>query len=126
MPHLAHAPGWIGDRRRGGRAAARIARKRVRERRGKLRAYLEWIDAGWSARSLTEALAPVGRPEGDSGRRLDGEPHWNWLKSRGYDPSRLLDGVMGHEGKGRSFGPKGHQKQIEKALKEGKCGDAGP
>ena len=66
---------------------------------------------------------PKEIPDGDSLVR-----HWDWLKSRGYDPSRLLDGMLGHEGYGRSFGPKppkGHQEQIEKALEEGKCGDAG-
>ena len=74
-------------------------------------------------RQINERLfsnGPMEIPDGDSTVR-----HWDWLKSRGYDPSRLLDGLLGHEGYGRYFGTKGHQGQIEKAVTVKACGDVG-
>ena len=73
-------------------------------------------------RQINERLDSTGPKEIPYGDTL--ARHWDYLKAKGYDPSRFLDGVMAHEGYGR-IGRKGHQGQIEKALTVEACGDAG-
>ena len=58
-PDPCPSPAWLAGRRKGGRVAARLTRRRVEARRERLRPYLEWMAAGWSGRTLAATLAPV-------------------------------------------------------------------
>ena len=71
-------------------------------------------------RHVNERLFSDGPEEIPDG--ADTVRHWDYLKSRGYDPARLLAGTRAHEGSGHN-GKKGHQGQIEKALTVEACGD---
>ncbi len=73
-------------------------------------------------RQINERLfsnGPKEIPDGDSTVR-----HWDLLKKYNRPPELALAGTWAHEGYGQN-GAKGHQGQIEKALRWGKCGDAG-